>query len=702
MTTHGLLSPGGQATATSVGLAGVDATSSKVPHVDASGPSPVYILADPRALSPKFAPFSAKFDARTFGEGVMNSGSATLSIASYIFSTVDINKLVKVTGAAVAGANLKTTIAGVVAGNAILAVAASTNVAGVANQLPITAGSVVFGTDDTTALQACLDTAVTWSSTTAANPALSVRRVDLPQGMALIRQIVFPRRCEMQGCSQNFGNYGTVFGVGFEQTNNSLLYQLWDVNDDPLIFTETSTGVEYVHSAIRDFSLVVDWDNVGSDGIHYRRAHGPLGAFAASSIVGAVSISSSISFPTGSQIIASPGTVNQEILIVNGAPTGSGPFTIPVVTTTKAHTIADGVRLYHPLTWTDGNRANNVAVYGAPGHGWNLAGGMVPGHIENCRAFACAGAGLYMRMAPNGSIADIDNFSADQCGQGGIWIAGASGLLTIGALKIRSLKYESTSNIYRVGAGRGEYAVTFEKCGGLHVDIDALDICSGSGEATAPTGAVRMVAGAPQPILTWRTMTIRKLTGQTGTPVLIDDLQGAKQVTPDVVEGMYSPGSLSETRIFGGAPGGVFRDVVGSYLWNGPGAAGEASGHQVAGSQPVYSLYNRSGGTNQKHIVWVATSAGVVALRTFTDGNVADEDIIQLTRSTTIGDSSLKLGSASANAKLGFLGRTPVTKRGAITTPIAPSAGYVQAEAAAMKTAVDALRQVFIDYGLTA
>ena len=55
----------------------------------------------------------------------------------------------------------------------------------------------------------------------------------------------------------------------------------------------------------------------------------------------------------------------------------------------------------------------------------------------------------------------------------------------------------------------------------------------------------------------------------------------------------------------------------------------------------------------------------------------------------------------NANA-IGFYGVTPVTRAAAITTPTAPSATYVQAEAQAMKTAVDAIRNALTNIGITA
>jgi hypothetical protein len=61
-------------------------------------------------------------------------------------------------------------------------------------------------------------------------------------------------------------------------------------------------------------------------------------------------------------------------------------------------------------------------------------------------------------------------------------------------------------------------------------------------------------------------------------------------------------------------------------------------------------------------------------------------------------------GQVSQNngAAVGLFGKTPVAQAAAITSPTAPSAAYVQAEAAAMKTAVDAIRVALSNIGITA
>lgn len=59
----------------------------------------------------------------------------------------------------------------------------------------------------------------------------------------------------------------------------------------------------------------------------------------------------------------------------------------------------------------------------------------------------------------------------------------------------------------------------------------------------------------------------------------------------------------------------------------------------------------------------------------------------------------LRLGVSGG--QVGFYGATPVARAAAITSPTAPSASYVQAEAQSMKTAVDAMRTALANIGIT-
>ena len=61
----------------------------------------------------------------------------------------------------------------------------------------------------------------------------------------------------------------------------------------------------------------------------------------------------------------------------------------------------------------------------------------------------------------------------------------------------------------------------------------------------------------------------------------------------------------------------------------------------------------------------------------------------------------LKIGMTTSE-KIGLHGVTPVVQAGAISAPSTPSVGYVQAEAASAKTAIDAIRTALTNFGITA
>jgi len=61
----------------------------------------------------------------------------------------------------------------------------------------------------------------------------------------------------------------------------------------------------------------------------------------------------------------------------------------------------------------------------------------------------------------------------------------------------------------------------------------------------------------------------------------------------------------------------------------------------------------------------------------------------------------LKIGTTTSE-KISVYGVSPVVQAGAISAPSTPSAGYVQAEAASAKTAIDAIRTALTNIGITA
>lgn len=100
--------------------------------------------------------FGAMGDVKSVSDGAIDTGvsTTTLNSATAGFTTADVGKYVTVRGAGAAGAILKTTISAYVSATAVtIADAASTTVTG---------ARTVYGTDDTTAVQAAVDRAETY------------------------------------------------------------------------------------------------------------------------------------------------------------------------------------------------------------------------------------------------------------------------------------------------------------------------------------------------------------------------------------------------------------------------------------------------------------------------------------------------------------------------------------------------------------
>lgn len=106
-----------------------------------------------------------------------------------------------------------------------------------------------------------------------------------------------------------------------------------------------------------------------------------------------------------------------------------------------------------------------------------------------------------------------------------------------------------------------------------------------------------------------------------------------------------------------------------------------------------------SGGTQEAHYVYsgtpglwfpnaVASASNSFKLQQGNAAAIGSETMVTL----------IELQNTNA---IGFYGVTPALRAAAITAPTAPSATYVQAEAAAMKTAVDAIRNALTNIGIT-
>lgn len=74
---------------------------------------------------------------------------------------------------------------------------------------------------------------------------------------------------------------------------------------------------------------------------------------------------------------------------------------------------------------------------------------------------------------------------------------------------------------------------------------------------------------------------------------------------------------------------------------------------------------------------------------------------LMVSRSAGTVNRALRVQEIAGGTAVGFYAATPVVRAAAITAPTAPGAAYVQAEAASMKTAVDAIRVALTNVGIT-
>jgi hypothetical protein len=104
----------------------------------------------------------AKGDGKTVTDAAITSGTTALTSATAAFTTADVGKIAGVAGAGAAGAYLNTTISAYVSATQVtLAVSAGTTVS---------AATAYYGTDDTAALQAAINTAATFGTVATGPP----------------------------------------------------------------------------------------------------------------------------------------------------------------------------------------------------------------------------------------------------------------------------------------------------------------------------------------------------------------------------------------------------------------------------------------------------------------------------------------------------------------------------------------------------
>ncbi len=147
--------------------------------------------------------YGADGDGQVVGDGAMSSGSAVLTSATAAFATADVGKAISVKGAAATGVTtLITTIASRQSATQVTLTAANASGGAVSNAV------VIWGTDDTAAIQAAVDAAETYLLT------------------HTYAQVYFPPRAYVVAGALNntkSGNGQIVFGVYSTAANKKIL-----------------------------------------------------------------------------------------------------------------------------------------------------------------------------------------------------------------------------------------------------------------------------------------------------------------------------------------------------------------------------------------------------------------------------------------------------------------------------------------------
>ena len=218
-------------------------------------------------IDPTASPYGVKMDRYTTNAAAMSSSTnpTHLTVTGYTFTSADVGKVVKVNGAAAAGAKLKTTITGVSAGKAVLASPCVTTVSG---------AYAMFGTDNATALNTLFNDL----SYNGRDRKLS-RTAVFPMGAAMYSgTLIFPNLGTVKGVAENWAAPDMIFeqgnGNGTENGNNTIFYQIWDQNVDCARVRSFNYIPRDWFGKLEGFAIVQDVDNTAGCGLSFRNANG--------------------------------------------------------------------------------------------------------------------------------------------------------------------------------------------------------------------------------------------------------------------------------------------------------------------------------------------------------------------------------------------------------------------------------------------
>lgn len=252
---------------TAIGAIGGNSISSAVDGQETTVSGGALTARNPLYIDPTQAPYNVKMDRYTTTSASMSSSTnpTQLTVSGYTFTAADIGKVIKVVGAGAAGANLKTTIAGIASGKAVLAAPCLTTVSN---------AYAVFGTDNHDALQALFNDL----SFGGRGRKLS-RTAIFPAGACLFSgTLVFPRRGTVKGAAENFVGHDIIYGArgnGAEDQFGTTFHQMWDQNCDGFHFPDPLwAGDVYWNGKLQGFAVLQDSDNTAGKGINFVNSSG--------------------------------------------------------------------------------------------------------------------------------------------------------------------------------------------------------------------------------------------------------------------------------------------------------------------------------------------------------------------------------------------------------------------------------------------
>lgn len=181
--------------------------------------------------NPKLAPFNAKGDGKVTQDAAMAAGSNVLTSADGQFSVLDVGKQIWVTGVGATGNALASTIATYVNPTQVIL---SNNAS-----FSKTGQRALWGTDDTAALQA-------WLDSIAAQGLYNFGKVGLlPEGIFLSKQLKYHARMAIKGAGRSASAIALIPGG----TGNALLENFDAYVDFPEISDLTLIGNQYINTS---------------------------------------------------------------------------------------------------------------------------------------------------------------------------------------------------------------------------------------------------------------------------------------------------------------------------------------------------------------------------------------------------------------------------------------------------------------------